>query len=100
MAFDLHTVEVKDGSDLNDSDRLGLYMLSGVATAAGGGAGTAVTTAVSVSLPATYHVFATSNLAVTINVTSKTQSGFNVVITPVLAATTLGAGTLDILVVY
>jgi hypothetical protein len=98
--IDKHTMQVVDGSSGAFTDRVILGVLTGVATIAGGGAGSAVTTAITFSepLPATYSVFATSNLATTVNITAKTSAGFNVVTTPVLAATTLGVGLLDVLV--
>jgi len=100
MAIDKHTIQVLDGGLGAFTDRSIVGAQTGIATAVGGGAGQAVTTAITFAepLPASYAVFATSNLAVTVNVTSKTNAGFNVVITPVLVGTTLGAGLLDVLV--
>jgi hypothetical protein len=79
----------------------------GIANAAGSGAGSAVTTAVSFKdqwsqplLPASlnYAVVVTPSQACFASVTNKTPSGFNVVLTPVTSATTLAAGSFDAVV--
>ena len=76
----------------------------GVANAAGGGEGAAVTTAITFedqygngTLPAEYSVIATPNQACMVSVTNKTASGFDVVLTP-LAGATLAAGEFDLIV--
>lgn len=100
MALDKHTTHVLDGSLAAFTDRTILWAQT-VANAAGGGAGSPVTTAVTVAegLPANYLVLVTCVQPLTaVNVTGKTQSGFNVVLTPTVAATTLAAGSVDILV--
>lgn len=100
MPFDIHTVEVVDGSNNTFPDKVVVAILSGVANLAGGGAGTAVTTAVAFvnqELPPTYNVQVTPNQAAMASVTAKTANGFNVTLTP-LATITLAAGTFDVLV--
>lgn len=102
MPQPLHTVEAVGSLDqLAQQDRLMVGLKKSVINAAGGGAGTAVTTAVAFAepLPANYEVFVSPNQDATWYVTSKTSLGFNVVLTPRLAATTLAAGTFDVLVV-
>lgn len=100
---DMHTVEVPDGSAPAWQDRVIIAMIPGVVNAAGGGAGAAVTTAVSglVNLPANYGVFINPGQDATwfIPSGSKTATGFNVTLTPRLAANTLAAGTFDVIVV-
>jgi len=97
--FEVHTVERPDGSQLAKKDRAMLGGLSDVANAAGSGAGTAVTTSVSLGkLPANYRVHVTPNQACFVNVINKTDSGFDVVLTPKDGSTTLSAGTFDVTV--
>ena len=79
--------------------------LAGVANAAGGGAGEAVTTAVSFTdtygngqLPAAYAVAVTPSQACAWSVTGKTTSGFTVTLTP-NSNSTIAAGTFDVVVV-
>jgi hypothetical protein len=77
-----------------------------IANAAGSGAGATVTVPVSFvspafgtgQLPPNYAVNVAPSQAATTHVTAKTSSGFNVVLTPVLASTTLAAGTFDVVV--
>ncbi len=101
MANEKHTQMVLDGSSATFTDRTILGVQANVANAVGGGAGAAVTTAVTFSeqLPANYAVFVTPNQDATAYVTSKTSTGFNVVLEPRLAANTLAAGTFDVLVI-
>lgn len=98
MNLPVHTLDVAPGSNpLAQPDRVLIALLEGVATAAGGSAGASVTTAIAgLQLPATYAVQITPNQDAVPYVTSKTQSGFNVVLNPRLAANTLAAGTVDI----
>jgi hypothetical protein len=100
MATVKHSTAVLDGSGGIFTDRTILGMQLGLTNAAGGGAGLAVTTAVTFAepLPASYTVLVQPNQDATAYVSSKTASGFNVVITPRLAATTLSAGTFDVIV--
>lgn len=89
-------------SSFVQADQVMLGLQGQVPHGAGGGAGQAVTIAVTFAtgeLPATYSVFANASQDATAYVSSKTSSGFNVTITPRLAATTLGSGTVDLLVV-
>lgn len=99
MGFPLHTISLKDGSDLSRSDRLEMYLKAQIANAAGGGAGQSVTVAVSVkNLPAKYAVFVSPSQDATWWITNRTQSGFTINLAPRLAANTLAVGTLDLLV--
>jgi hypothetical protein len=100
MGFDLHTVEVPNGSSpLSNPDRIKLAPLMGVATTAAASEGAAVTVAVSgLELPATYGVVATPSQPALVSVGSKTNTGFTVTLTPPSATVTLSAGTVDILV--
>ncbi len=99
----LHTIEVPEGmlTGLSQKGRVVLGVLTGLSNAAGGSAGAAVTTAVSgiKNLPANYAVFVSPNQDATAYVSSKTSTGFNVVLTPRLAANTLAAGTFDLVLV-
>jgi hypothetical protein len=72
-----------------------------VITAAGGGAGQTVSTVITFTepLPASYQVIVSPKLAVVWWITSPTTFGFTVNIAPLLAATTLGASTVDVLVI-
>jgi hypothetical protein len=98
MPLPVHTVEIIDGgAPLSNPDRLKLVMLFGVANAAGGGAGAAVTTPISgIQLPPNYFVDIELSQDATYFITGKTQTGFNVVMNPRLAANTLAAGTFNI----
>jgi hypothetical protein len=100
MPFDVHTIEVPDGAMLNNYDRVIVGAQLAIANAAGGTAGAAVTTAVSFpsGLPSAYYVDVSPSQASFWNVTSKTNTGFNVVLTPP-SGVTLAAGTFDVLVV-
>jgi hypothetical protein len=80
---------------------------SNVANVAGSGAGASVTVDLSSSyqdqfsvgiLPLNYSVLVTPSQAATANVINKSNSGFQVVLTPVLASATLTAGTFDCVV--
>jgi hypothetical protein len=103
MPFEMHTVEVLDGSNFTNYDKLVVGVQNAVAHS-GASVGTAVTVAVSFStaLPSTYAVFVDGsdpNAVYSVPGASKTNAGFNVVITPVISADTLAAGTFDVLVV-
>lgn len=75
--------------------------LKDIANLIGAGAGLNVTTAVAVpNLPDTYMVFVGCHQKSAAFVTNKTATGFNVVLSPILATETLAAGTFDCLVVY
>ncbi|WP_186095684.1 hypothetical protein [Burkholderia gladioli] len=98
MGLPIHTVEMLPGSNPTaQPDRVAVALLTALATVAGSGAGAAVTTTVTgLSLPPTYNVQVTPNQDAVAYVTSKTQTGFSVVLNPRLAANTLAAGTVDI----
>jgi hypothetical protein len=98
MPLDIHTVEVPDGAQMAMPDRMLTGYQYGIANASGGTAGTAVTTAVSgfVNLPANYFVDVDVSQPCTANVTGKTSTGFNVVLTPNPATATLAAGTFNV----
>jgi hypothetical protein len=78
--------------------------VSNIANGAGGSAGAAVTVALTFedqygngTLPANYSVAAAPSQACMVSVTSKTTSGFSVVLTPP-SGVTLAAGTFDVVV--
>lgn len=100
MAFDLHTVSMIKGSTMTWTDRILVYTQANVPNLAGT-AGTDVTTAVAPTndLPANYIVLVTPNQDAMASVTSKTSTGFNVVLTPKVATATIAAGTFDVLVI-
>lgn len=98
MSLDLHTISLIDGAQPVRKDRIFFGIYPAVANAAGGGAGQAVTTAVALKLPPSYCVVVQPTQDVTWYITGKTAAGFNVVMTPRLAATTLAAGTFDVLI--
>lgn len=102
MPFPLHIVEVADGSNNLWSDRLIVGVQNGLASAAGGSAGAAVTVTVAFAdLPAVYgvHVGINNADAATAVVSNKTSTGFTVTLAPAVATVTLAAGTIDVLVV-
>lgn len=102
MAKIVHSVAVADASSpLANPDRLGVLLVTQLANGVGGGAGAAVAIPVTgLELPATYNVQGTPSQDATVWISARTQAGFTVNIAPRLAATTLSAGTIDILVTY
>jgi hypothetical protein len=96
MGLAVHTIETLDNSTFARTDRVLLANLPARANVAGGSAGASVTTAVSANLPSSYSVQVTAIQACFVSVTSKTSSGFNVVLTPTLGSVTLAAGTFDV----
>jgi hypothetical protein len=105
MAIDTTIIEkpinFQNVQDINEAYRVVHLNLIDQANAAGSGAGAAVTTAISIpNLPASYMVFVCAHQKASVSVTSKTTTGFNVVLNPVLATETIAAGTFDCLVVY
>lgn len=103
MGLDLHTIEVMPGSAPTEQpDRLKYWTQYNLANVAGGGAGLSVVTAVAVpvgaGLPAsgTYIVDVEASQDCTAFVSGKTATGFNVTLTPRLAANTLAAGTFNV----
>jgi len=98
MPFDMHTVEVSDGSNINNYDRIIFGSQLAVPSAAGSGAGSPVSTSVTFGgLPPTYVVHVTPSQACFVSVSNKTVSGFTVVLTPP-SGVTLAAGTFDVMV--
>jgi hypothetical protein len=101
MPFNLHTIQIPDGSQINNYDRVIVATQVAIANVAGGSNGAAVTTAVSFapgSLPTNYFVIAQASQICSVTITNKTNSGFNVVLTPA-STVTLAAGTFDVLVI-
>ncbi len=101
MGKPVHTVDLLTGSNQANQDRLSVLIDTAVPNVAGGGAGAAVVTAIAVAagaLPASYNVQVTPSQDCVPFVSGKTQSGFNVTLTPRLAANTLAVGTFDVLV--
>jgi hypothetical protein len=96
MGLDIHTVELLNGSSaLSNPDRVKMVLLLNVANLSGA-ASAAVTTAVSgLDLPANYMVDVECNQQVFVTITGKTQSGFNVVMTP-LTGVAVAAGTFNV----
>ena len=101
MSLDLHTVEIIADTQPARQDRLLVGQKVAVANLAGGGAGQAVTVAVAFKdpLPASYGVYVNPGQDATWYVSGKTAQGFNVTLSPRLAANTLAAGTIDVLVI-
>lgn len=104
--WEIATISVSAGGTLYDSSSA-LTITGGGST--GGGAGTLSLTNTGIAatvpiafvgyeLPTNYSVYATPDQACFVNVTSKTNNGFNIVLTP-LSANTIAAGHIDVLVV-
>ncbi|MBN3757213.1 hypothetical protein G3N95_30025 [Paraburkholderia sp. Tr-20389] len=85
------------GYGFNQKGRAMIASGLGVANAAGGGAGTAVTVVVSglKGLPSNFGVLVNPGQDATWFVASKTSTGFTITLTPRLAANTLASGTVD-----
>jgi hypothetical protein len=103
MSLIFREIEVADGSNLAQQDRVIVAAQNNVANASGA-AGAAVTTAVSFpkgNLPGNYTVQINPGQACFAHVTqgSKTSTGFNVVLTPMDGSTAIAAGNFDVLVV-
>lgn len=100
MAIVKQHVAVLDGTVSVFSDRVSVGQLLGVANAVGSGAGTTVSTVVTFAepLPPSYSVHVGVSQAALAWVTARTTFGFTVNLAPLLAATTLPAGTFDVLV--
>jgi len=102
MALEIHTVEVADGSQLQNQDRVVIAQQWNVANGAGASAGAAVTVAVAFgpfTLPTNYAVLVEPNQNCFSYVTAKTNTGFNVVLSPTSTSVTLPAGTFDVVVI-
>lgn len=103
MAFNIHTVEIVDNSDIQNKDRIVAGVKLSVSNAAGSGAGNPVTT--TITLPSTANL--PSNYSVLVNPgqkcawhipdNSKTNNSFDVVLTPA-DIDTLAAGTFDVFI--
>lgn len=102
MAKIVHSVAVADASSpLANPDRLGVLLQTQIANGVGGGAGAAVAIAITgLELPATYNVQLNPSQDATVWVSARSQTGFTVNIAPRLAATTLSAGAIDVLVTF
>jgi len=103
MPLQIHDIEIADSSQLQNQDRIVLGQQFNVPFTSSGSAG-AQTFAVSFaagSLPNGYAVQVTPTVAMFTSVpsASKTNSGFNVVLTPPLIGSTLASGTFDVIVV-
>jgi len=99
MPIEIHTVEVIDGSDIRNFDRVVLAVLNAVPNAASSGGGP-VSTAVAFpfyQFPAGYSVKVTPSQACMTSVTAKTSNGFNVVLTPAFG--NVAAGMFDVVVI-
>jgi cytoskeletal protein RodZ len=97
MGFPIHTIEVPTGVVPLIKDRIVFGNIPNLANAAGSGAGATVTVSVSgLNLPANYSVQVEASQACWTNVTSKTNAGFSVVLTPTSGSVTLAAGTIDV----
>ena len=97
----IHTLKMPDGAGPSaEAGALMVGMQLSVANAVGGGAGQAVTVAVTglKNLPAKYGVMVSPGQDATWFVSSKTSTGFTVTLNPRLAANTLAAGTIDLLI--
>jgi hypothetical protein len=103
MSIIQHTIESPDGATPAHQDRAILGSIPGIANAAGGGAGSAVTTTVtlpnSANLPANYSVLINPGQDATWFVSNKTFDSFQVTLTPRLAANALAAGSFDAVIV-
>ncbi len=100
MSNVVHSISVADASDpLSSADRLEMVLKKAVAYGAGSGAGASVAVAVSgLRLPASYAVFVGSSADATAYVTNQTNSGFTLNVSPRLAANTLAAGSMSLLI--
>ncbi len=103
MSIDLHTVSLVAGTTPLRSNALFVGAMT-VSNAVGSAAGASVT--VSVAAPAgkafpgsAYKVVATPNQDAVAFVTGKSASGFTLTLNPRLAANTLAAGTVDLMII-
>lgn len=98
MSLALHTLDVPAGGfGFSQKDRAIIAAAFGVANAAGGSAGAAVTVVVSglSGLPSNYGVLVNPGQDATWFVDTKTSTGFTIHLLPRLAANTLASGTVD-----
>ena len=96
----VHTLAIVGGSTNARQDKLVAALKGNVANVIGAGAGLSVVTAVAFAneLPTGYTVQVTPNQDAVAFVTNKTSTGFDVTLSPRLAANTLAAGTFDVTV--
>lgn len=107
MAIDTTIIDKVTGyanvQDANNAYRVVRVLLPNIANVIGSGAGAAVTTAIAfpgLPINGNYIVNVTPNQDAVPYVSSKTTSGFNVVLSPRLAANTLAVGTFDVEIVF
>jgi hypothetical protein len=95
----MHTISVLDlANGFARADRIIMGLIT-VSYGAGGGAGAAVTAAVTLGdLPATYSVFTGASADATAYVSAQTSTGFTLNVSPRLAANTLAAGSMKVLI--
>ena len=100
MSLDFHTLTALPGAGPSQSDRVAIGIFANVANVAGAAAGDTVVTTVAVNgnLPANYAVAVTPNQGVIASVSNKTQTSFDVTLTPLASTDTVAAGTFDALV--
>jgi hypothetical protein len=103
MSFAKHNIQILEfgSAQSSNSDRVILGQILSVANAAGTGAGATVSTVVTFldPLPPSYGVVITPNQAAVAWVSAKTTFGFTVNLAPLLPATTLSAGAIDVTIV-
>lgn len=98
MSLPIHTVDIASGGyGFANKDKIIAAAAFGVANAAGGSAGAAVTVVVTglSGLPANYGVVVNPGQDATWFIDTKTSTGFTIHLLPRLAANTLSAGTID-----
>lgn len=102
MSIAKHRTSVLDSPTISQfQDKMLVGQQLGVANLIGGGAGQTVATVVTFPevLPANYQVVVDPKQAAVWWITARTPFGFTVNLAPLLAATTLPAGTFDVLVI-
>lgn len=102
MSIAKHRASVLDSPTASQfTDKMLFAQQLGVVTAVGSGAGATVSTVVTFpeALPANYQVVVEPKQAAVWWITARTTFGFTVNTAPLLAATTLSAGTADVLVI-
>lgn len=101
MGLPIHTIDVLNGSSpLSNPDRVKLLTQFQIVNAAGGGAGQSVTQAIAgLDLPLNYAVFVDAGADIVAFASAKTQVGFTLNLNPRLAANTIAAGHVNILII-
>lgn len=97
MSLDIHSISFLDGGAPVRTDRVIAAFYPGVATPAGSGAGASVAVPFVLNVSTAYSVQVTPSQDAVPFVT-KTATGFTVTLNPRLAANTLPAGTIDVVV--